>query len=317
MLYISIEGAVLSDSGPTATWQRLFGTFVPDDPIAQKRKNLEAGIIDRVRGDFDQVLTHPRLSTVDRDRLTGHMELLHDLHQRLLALGKACSLPDAPTDPAMDNETGLDEVTALNIALITAGLACDRTRIAVIQLGVGTDYRFDHHNVQHSASTPEGFEKYTQIHRHYGDQLAALLHAMDSVVEDPTEGTTLLDNSVVLFCNEDGTSNDGHIGPAMPAVLAGGCGGYFRTGRYLDVRPEIQIQDGAEVGLPHAGVFGSVYTASSDFRGRLYNSLLLSIIDAMGDTPPEGGIGSYQNPYAESDAYDLEAARKPLPHLKA
>ena len=31
---------------------------------------------------------------------------------------------------------------------------------------------------------------------------------------------------------------------------------------------------------------------------------------------PAGGIGSYENPYAEADAYDLDAGRKPLPHLQ-
>jgi hypothetical protein len=314
-LSFGYEGPNYSDSGPTATWQRLFGTYVPDDPIAQKRRELEVGVIDAVREDYDAVIQHPRLSQLDRDRFTAHMDLLQDLRQRLLTQGAACAPPGMPLeDPSMDTMEGLDEVTAMNIALVTAGLACDRTRIAVIQLGVGTDYKYDHHSMQHGQLDPAGAEAYKQIHLHYGDQLAALLRSMDDVVEDPTTGATLLDNSVVLYGNEDGASADGHLGGSMPVLLAGGCGGYFKTGRYVDFRPGIQVQDGVEVGLPYYCQFGEY--PFGDYRGRLYNSLLLSIMEAMGETPPPEGIGPYVDMWSPPDSYDVEAGKKPLPHLQ-
>jgi hypothetical protein len=50
-----------------------------------------------------------------------------------------------------------------------------------------------------------------------------------------------------------------------------------------------------------------------DGRGRLYNSLLLSILQAMGETPPPDGIGDYRENI--DDQYDAAEMTKPLPYL--
>jgi hypothetical protein len=43
---------------------------------------------------------------------------------------------------------------------------------------------------------------------------------------------TLLDNCLVMWINEQG-NGDQHSGLCIPYVLAGGCGGRLKTGRYL------------------------------------------------------------------------------------
>jgi hypothetical protein len=53
---------------------------------------------------------------------------------------------------------------------------------------------------------------------------------MDSMQEG--EGT-LLDNSVVVWVNELGKGNS-HTRDDIPFILAGGCQGYFDTGRAID-----------------------------------------------------------------------------------
>jgi hypothetical protein len=313
---VAEEGTVLSDAAPSVTWQNLFGNFVPDDPEALLRRDLQLGVLDRAREEYDLLVKHPRLGQQDKQRLTQHLELVHDLQSRILATGAACAPPAKPLDPPMTDESGLDEIAQLNIDLLTAALACDRTRVAVLQLCVGTDLRVEHHGVSHDSKfTQEARDEFAVIHRHYADQLADLLAALDSVVEDPISGATLLDNSCVFFSNEDGCSIDVHESMAMPAVIAGGCGGYFRTGRFVDYRP-VEMVDGEEVGLPfNHWAYGPIGPEFGDWRGRCYNSLLLSILEAMGETPPSEGIGDYANNI--DGMFDETEMRKPLPHLQA
>ncbi|MEJ7729679.1 MAG: DUF1552 domain-containing protein [Polyangiaceae bacterium] len=314
-LSLAEEGNVFADAAPSVSWQRLFGGFVPDDPTSLLRRDLELGVLDRARGQYDRLVAHPRLSSEDRARLTQHAELVHDLQSRILATAAACDPPAEPLDPVMSEETGLDEVAQINIDLLTAALACDRTRVAVMQLCVGTDLRVNHHGVSHDSKFEQSArDEFAAIHGHYTDQLADLLTSLDSVIEDPTTGTTLLDNTCVLFSNEDGCCSDVHEGMAMPAVLAGGCGGYFDTGRFVDFRP-VEIVDGQEVGEKfNHPAYGPVGPEFGDWRGRVYNSLLLSIMEAMGETPPGDGIGDYSNNI--DGMFDETEMRKPLPHLQ-
>jgi hypothetical protein len=68
-----------------------------------------------------------------------------------------------------------------------------------------------------------------KINTWYAQQFAYLLQKLDSVQEG--EGT-MLDNTVVMWCNELGNGNT-HARKKLPLVLAGSAGGYFKTGRFL------------------------------------------------------------------------------------
>jgi hypothetical protein len=58
-------------------------------------------------------------------------------------------------------------------------------------------------------------------------QFAALLKRLDDVREG---SGSMLDNTVVVWAN---TMWDGNHGKYLPWILAGKCGGYFKTGQYL------------------------------------------------------------------------------------
>jgi hypothetical protein len=172
---------------------------------------------------------------------------------------------------------------------------------------VGTDLRFDHHEISHSSKYDIAAEmNLANIHKGYANQLAQLIGALDSVVEDPSTGTTLLDNTLILFSNEDGACWDVHEGGAMPALLAGGSA-HLNTGRYLDYRQTPNQQ------FIHPA-YGPMDPSMIDYRGRLFNSLLLSILDYMGEPLPSDGIGDYRENNGQFNDTD---AKSPLPFLKA
>jgi hypothetical protein len=76
------------------------------------------------------------------------------------------------------------------------------------------------------------------------------------------EGTgTLLDNTVILWCNELAVGN-AHSHDNMHYLLAGSCGGVFKTGRYLN------------------------------YKGDPHNNLLLSLCHAMGVNEDKNSFGN-------------------------
>jgi hypothetical protein len=150
----------------------------------------------------------------------------------------------------------------LQMDLAAAALACDLTRVLSLQwtyaesnqsfphLGF-TDF---HHVMSHAGdSDAAAQEKLTKINVWYAEQFAYLLGKLASY---PEEGGTLLDNTAVLWCNEVGKGNN-HAHRDLPFLLAGSCGGYFRTGRFVD------YMAGGAAGHPH-------------------NNLLVSLAQAMG-----------------------------------
>ncbi|HMJ55083.1 MAG TPA: DUF1552 domain-containing protein [Polyangiaceae bacterium] len=150
----------------------------------------------------------------------------------------------------------------LQMDIAAAALACDLTRVLTLQwtyaestqtfpvLGINEA----HHVMSHAGDTDAAAqEKLTQINVWYAEQFAYLLGKLASYKEG--DGT-LLDNTAVLWCIEVGKGNN-HAHRDLPFLLAGSCGGYFRTGRFVD------YMAGGAAGHPH-------------------NNLLVSLAQAMG-----------------------------------
>lgn len=302
------------------SYQRLFGTFVEEtpDPQAEARMDLKLSVLDRVRGEYESILTSPRLGSEDKARLQAHAELLHDLEMRLAqgGGGVACTKPTMPAELDDDHDPNLPDITKNNIDLLVAGIRCDRTRIGTLQLCPGTDLRDfgflggpsgDHHSISHTMNQ-QGAQSLLFINRWYAQQIAYLLESLD-VVEDPSTGSTYLDNTIVMWGNEDGCNDfDAHKPFCMPVLLAGGKNCGLKTGRYLDYR---------QIGAPIKYSGGNQPT---DDRGRPYNSLLISILQAMGLEPGDyevsgGGFGDYS--VNTENQYSMTDAKLPLPHLLA
>jgi hypothetical protein len=111
-----------------------------------------------------------------------------------------------------------------------------------------------HHVLSHAGDGDAAAqEKLTKINIWYAEQFAYLLGKLASYREG--DGT-LLDNTVVMWCMEVGKGNN-HAHRDLPFLLAGSCGGRFRTGRFLDFQ-------------------------TSGAAGRPHNDLLIALAQAMG-----------------------------------
>jgi hypothetical protein len=124
------------------------------------------------------------------------------------------------------------------IDLAVMALKCDLTRVVTLQwnhaagnldfkwLGIGRS----HHQISHDADTNlASQDQLVQINTWYARQLAYLLARLD---ETPEGSGTMLDNTLVFWCNELDKGNR-HSHTDMPYLLAGGKNLGLQTGRVL------------------------------------------------------------------------------------
>ncbi len=328
----------------TKTWDNLWKGFIdpgqmgPEVDLALQKRIVQRSVMDRVRAEYDNLRKHPRLGSEDRKRLDAHMTALNDLNGRLMqgTVGTkpvGCAQPLRSMNLAQD-EANLPMLTKLNMDVLAAAIKCDRTRVATFMLCNQTDTRTfkwlepgglgDHRDLSHMVYTnPAGDKSFARdrlgrINNWYGKQVAYFLGLLNQV-EDPVTGATYLDNTVVYWGNGDG-GNDGepHSHWGHPVMLAGGG---FKTGRYLDFR-EVMAVNGEDQGPRSLYLYNGTPTMipkSMEIRGRPYNSLLISLMKAMGvaqdeyETPGKPGFGDYSGNV--SNQYNIADGQKELPYI--
>ncbi len=236
------------------------------DPAAEalrKKMNRRRSSFEASYTRFEELKGH--LGTPDRARLQQHLDAYRDVQARLTQApdltNLACHSPDAPAaNLNLGDPLKFPERVKLMMDQTVLALACDVTRVATLSwtfpatnqifsflpgftapLGAGGSPSPDgHHPLSHDAyngtaepETPaqlDSYDKKRRIERWYAEQLAAFLTALREVREP--DGSTLLDNTVVVVLNEINHSG-AHNNSNMPIRLYGGLKGAIRTGRYV------------------------------------------------------------------------------------
>jgi hypothetical protein len=241
--YTSYSGAnqpLPPDNNPASVFNRVFSQLGASSTDLQRVQAERRSVLDAVIGDYRRL--GPRLGAADRAKLDNHLTNIRDLEARLTApgaAGAACAKPAAPTGDYKMNDS-FPAVGKLQTDLLVMAMACDLTRVGTLQWeqSVG-DVRFTwvdptitrgHHDMSHDGDdNADTQEKLTKINVWYAQQLNYLIEALKAV---PEGSGTMLDNTLVLWCNELAKGN-AHSHNPMPFVLAGHAGGALSAGRYL------------------------------------------------------------------------------------
>ncbi len=117
--------------------------------------------------------------------------------------------------------------------LMVNAMACDLTRVGTIHWSRAAGqptypwlgFNEGAHGLAHESKTA----KLAMIDQWYATQFAYLVNALGSVREGPNN-QTMLDNTLVMWCNELG-NGAAHSHENIPLVLAGQAGGKIKTGR--------------------------------------------------------------------------------------
>lgn len=193
-----------------------------------------------------------------RRKLDAHAEAVRSIERRLVATAAStCRAPAAPPAfPELYQSANYPAVGRLQMDMAAAALACDLTRVAVLQWSRASGMVIHnwqgitgetHHDLSHYGDSDEVAQgKLAAIDEWYGGELAYLLGRLASFQED---GGTLLDHTLVVWVNELSAGNT-HSLDDLPFILTGG--GVFRTGRYLRYAGDGHAHNKLLVSLCHA-----------------------------------------------------------------
>lgn len=281
------------DKSPTALFNKVFTGAMMPAPTSPTRSRFDVGkatIVDRVLGDFRRLRDSNRLSSEDRARVEQYVEHMHSLQQRLQVPDPtqpavACQAPTLrSTSSAVGDQRPVADREAFmrNMAdVIIAAFACDATRLGALSM---KDWALLHN---HPASLGMNYVREIQFAVEFFEYV---LRRMDGFVE--TDGKTMLDNSVVLWANEN-CDADAHRSWSLPTITAGSAGGRLQTGWLLDYRQR--------------PVLPNPVHASYQSFGRPYTQLLIALMRGLGLSEPDyatfgdgGGFGAF---YSNATVY--------------
>ncbi len=219
------------------------------DPAAEAEAALirkqRKSVLDFVGGEVSSLQT--RLGTEDKARLEEYLTHLREMEEQIQVdrptdgSGPTCSPPDG-LDPIgnVKDDSNVPAVTRQMLTMTKFALECDITRVAAFQwAGSQSSINYsrindpilngvsngNHHGISHDGP----FGDITKIAKWHSQQVADFCTSLDSVDEG---NGTLLDNSVILYCNEL-SDGDRHDFNNLPFVLIGGAGGALKSGRSI------------------------------------------------------------------------------------
>jgi hypothetical protein len=257
-----------------AAFDRVFNFGKPQG-VARNKK-----VVDRVIASYAKLKSNPRLSSQDKLLVDAHMSLLSELENRLINQTPLTGTPPTIVDPAGDIQKEYEAWVDVGVA----ALQCGATQVVCINAydNAITDPNGWHHTSHQSEVEGVTYPDSLKINKWYAEAVYLRMIRKMSEIMEPN-GKTLLQNSIVYWGNEISQGN-GHTPENMPVVLAGSAGGFLRTGKFLDYS-----QYGAA--QVHVGNEGAM-----SYVGRLYNQLLVTILQAMGLSPSDyeqNGIAGY------------------------
>jgi hypothetical protein len=213
-------------------------------------------VLDFLQSDIGALET--RLSANDQSRLDAHLTGIRSMEQQLTNSAASCTAPAMPTALDPNDMTNFPAIGTLQMDMMLLGLSCGMTNVSTFMWANADSWQYypfaganeEHHGTSHCSDTDSvNVNNLVLMNIWQAQQVAYMLGKLSTTLE--SDGSTMLDNTVLLWGNELGVGNT-HSYKNIPWMLAGGAGGYFKTGRFL------QYPD-----LPH-------------------NNLLVSICNAMG-----------------------------------
>ncbi len=263
---------------PAAAFTDLLGYTPQTAPTTSRGaliRSLRGSVLDTVTREY--ALLAPQLGAEGRLKLEQHRDLVRELEVSLGAIG-----PASKCVPNYDSAN--DQKVRQFMSLARLAFACDLTRVITYTAPVpqtsdlgypgGTTFHtYAHQSIAGNTSCGTTFDPVaaramTDLDAWHAGHVAYLLQQLDSVVEG---SGTLLDHTVVVWLTELATPTHQHHDTW--AVLAGGCNGFFGTGRYVRY-PRT---------LPNP-------IAGYPVTGPAHNRLLVSLLQAMGQSDDTFGM---------------------------
>jgi|HubBroStandDraft_1064217.scaffolds.fasta_scaffold64974_2 uncharacterized protein DUF1552 len=241
---------------PVQMYSRMFANANLSSTQLTQLLSERKSVLDFLQSDIGAL--EPRLSSNDQARLDAHLTGIRSIEQQLSSSASACATPKAPPMLDPNDMANFPAIGKLQMDMMLLAHSCGMTHVSTFMWANADSWQYypfagvneEHHGTSHCSDTDSvNVENLVLINIWQAQQVTYLLDQLAATLE--SDGSTMLDNTVLLWGNELGVGNT-HDYKNIPWMLAGGAGGYLKTGRYL------QFPD-----VPH-------------------NNLLVSICNAMG-----------------------------------
>lgn len=304
----------------TAVFQTLFQNLQPSGsgmstPVTSAVDVRKKKVVDMVIQDYHALMNSSKISANDIANVQNFFDLLSDVQGRLTTPTTPPVQMSSCSKPTIKAATDIVTAYRNHMDMIVAAFACGLTRVAVMHIphysndadavagsgGPPESHHAESHNVN-SVPNDGNFLRYSQWQ---AARAADMITKLNAVTD--SDGTTILDNSMVLWTNEMAEGKL-HSLVSMPVVTAGGAGGKLNTGYYIDYRQQ-----------PLNTINADGYGYYEDL-GRPYNEIFITAFNAFGMQPADyerngqQGFGDYINS-ATYGKYFNAGKRNPLPFL--
>lgn len=238
---VGTQAPIPPETNPFTAYQRIFGNLdTSQQELLKKKLLMRQTSLDLMNGELNSLKT--KVSSADRQRLDQHTDSLREIERGLSSLqnnAPACVPLTLGSSFDVYNSSRYKDVGFLFFKMIAMAFACDLTRVVQFNWSGNTSDRVysdlgmtdGHHTISHN-SDDASFTKIRAIKKNLF-QLSTQLHTELKAI--PEAGGTVWDNSLVVHWSEL-SQGDTHATNNDLVVFAGGAGGYFRMGRYLNLQ---------------------------------------------------------------------------------
>lgn len=276
------------ESNPRTAFNALFAgvTSGEPDPEAILRKEMKVSMLNGLMDGYRRF--SGRLGQADKLVVDAHLDHLVSLEKEIsgLELSAQCVVPAQPADM---KDASAEQLAPVLANLIVAALRCGATNVANLQIAdiltpwapSGLQLRSDYdigHSLGHWVSDlgdPANVPRWELEMKENREWRMGLVKLIADGLNSPDfleGGVPLLDNSLIFYSNEFSTGGI-HSSTDGPYMLIGSAGGYFETGRFVELHAE-RLKNPASL---DAGT-----TAST-------NDLYITILNALGANDPTFG----------------------------
>jgi hypothetical protein len=243
--YISYRGASMPNTAVDDPWQifsRMFASAGMTDAQLARLLADRKSVLDFVKDDITKL--ESRFTSADRARLDAHLTSVQRIEQQLTAGTQMCATPTMPARIDPEVMANFPTIAKLQMDLMLLALTCGMTNVATFMFGNADSWQYypwlgineEHHTMSHAADSDTAtMEKLVQINIWHAQQITYMLDGLAKAVD--SDGSSVLDNSLLLWGNELGKGNT-HTYKDIPWLLAGGVGGQFRMGRFLQYQSQ-------------------------------------------------------------------------------
>jgi hypothetical protein len=243
--YAGFNQPLWPECRPDVAFANIFGVAATghDSASVARARARRKSVLDFVAADLSGL--RARVPPSQYQKLDSHLTAVRGLERGIgEAVDSACARPAVSTPASATDDQRYLQATRDQLKIVKTAFQCDLSRVVSFTFGFGNSALHfanilpgglhdtgGHHDISHNGGT-DFLTAQEAIDRFYSQATASLLADMDSMVE--SDGSTLLDNTVVVYFNE--VSNGcAHDLRDLPILLFGGKTLGLAGGSYLSM----------------------------------------------------------------------------------